>query len=306
MAIAQAFTSSSSSTPPNTPSNTDINSIVPGTIFPDDSTPPSFFDSGEISYDSPTLSSSSSSSPHTANKSGGGDGNGSNEGGGGGEWGHIGQIEVNPTIETILVVLGFGVGALFVLGVVAMYYITHKNRRAEEKKKRREEESAGAKVGQSSTTLPLSSSSSSSSSSSLPLPSHPNISAGTGTAAAAAAAAAAVAVGRENAAHRIIITRSMTATTANTRVGAGGPNDEKDNGGGSGGLSPIGDGKSDMVSIYIDEMPDDDEIRARHHCDDDGCEEKQELDEKEDDEESLSQERNQTPLNAYSSPHNGL
>ncbi|KAG9067967.1 hypothetical protein KI688_011558 [Linnemannia hyalina] len=298
MATAQAFTSSSSSTPPNNPSSANINSIEPGTVFSDDSPLTSFVDSGDFPYDSPTLS---SPPPHTANKSGGGDGSGSNGGGGGG-WDHIGQIEVNSTIETILVVLGFGVGALFVLGVVAMYYITHKNRRAEEKKKRREEESAGAKFGQSSTPLPLSSLSSSSSSSSLPSPSHPNISAGTGTTAAAA-------VGRENPAHRIIITRSMTATTANTRVGAGGPNDEKDNGGGSGGLSPIGDGKSDMVSIYIDEMPDDDEIRARHHCDDDGhggCEEKQELDEKEDDEKSPSQERNLNPMNAYSSPHNGL
>ncbi|KAF9122868.1 hypothetical protein BGX30_001745, partial [Mortierella sp. GBA39] len=274
-----------------------INSFVPGTIFLDDSSLSSFLDSGDLSYDSPTLPSSSSSSPHTANKSGGGDGSGSN-GGGGGD--HIGQIEVNSTIQTILVVLGFGVGALFLLGVVAMYYITHKNRRAEEKKKRREEESESSKAGQSTTSLPLSSSLSSLSS--LPLPSHPNISAGTGTAAAAA-------VGRENPAHRIIITRSMTATTANTRVGTGGPNDEKDNCGGSGGLSPIGDGKSDMVSIYIDEMPDDDEIRARHHCDDDddgGCEEKQELDEKRDDEESLSQERNHNLMNAYSSPHNGL
>ncbi|KAH7055433.1 hypothetical protein BKA57DRAFT_501937 [Linnemannia elongata] len=303
MATAQAFTSSSSSTPPNTPSNAEINTIIPGTIFPDDSSLPSFIDPGDdLSYDSPTLSPSSSSPPpRTANKSGG---SGSNGGGGGGGGGgdHIGQIEVNSTIQTILVVLGFCVGALFLLGVVATYYITHKNRRAEEKKKRREEESGGgSKAGWSSTTLPLSSSSSSS----LLLASHPNISAGTGTAA----------VGRENPAHRIIITRSMTATTANTRVGTGGPNDEKDNCGGSGGLSPIGDGKSDMVTIYIDEMPDDDEIRARHHhCDDDegdgeaGCREKQELDEKEDkeDEETPSQERNQKPTNAYPSPHNSL
>lgn len=185
-----------------------------------------------------------------------------------------------------------------------MYYITHKNRRAEEKKKRREDESGSSKVGRSSTSLPLSLSSTSSST--LPLPSHLNISAGTGTTAAAAAG-----VGRENPVHRIIITRSMTATTANTRVGAGGPNDEKDNGGGSGGLSPIGDGKSDMVTIYIDEMQDDDEVRTRHLCDDDdgddGCREKQELDEKEEEnDENPSQERNQKPMNAYPSPHNGL
>ncbi|KAG0275807.1 hypothetical protein BGZ97_010219 [Linnemannia gamsii] len=103
----------------------------------------------------------------------------------------------------------------------------------------------------------------------------------------------------------------MTATTANTRVGHGGPNgcDEKDGsspgsgGCGSGGLSPIGDGKSDMVTIYIDETPDD-EIHARHHCsgddDDDmdqinahGSREKKELDQSmEDGKEPFDQERN--------------
>ncbi|KAF8949303.1 hypothetical protein BGZ47_006840 [Haplosporangium gracile] len=294
MATMQASTSFSSSTSSNTPSTSEINSIIPGTIFPDDSPLSSFIDSGELPYDSP---SSSSPSPHTANKSG-------EAGGGGGE--HIGQIEVNSTIQTILVVLGFGVGALFLLGVVAMYYISHKNKRAEEKKKQREEEAAaggmgGAKAGRNSISSPLGSSSNS-----PPLPSHPNISAGTGTVAAAAAG------GRENPVHRIIITRSMTATTANTRVGAGGANgcDEKDGSDGSGGLSPIGDGKSDMVTIHIDEMPDD-EIHTRHHCDDDDMDnsrEKQELneDEMEGGNDIPSQERARNMMNPYPSPHNSL
>ncbi|KAF9138588.1 hypothetical protein BG015_002329 [Linnemannia schmuckeri] len=287
MATAQAFTSSSSSTPNNTPSASEINSIIPGTIFPDDSPLSSFIDSGDLPYDSP---SPSSPSTHTANKNGGG-----GEGGGGD---HIGQIEVNSTIQTILVVLGFCVGALFLLGVVAMYYISHKNKRAEEKKKQREEEAAAggaeeSKAGRNSISSP-------------PGSSHPNISAGTGTVAAVAAG------GRENPAHRIIITRSMTATTANTRIGAGGLNgcDEKDGSGGSGGLSPIGDGKSDMVTIYIDEMPDD-EIRTQHHCDDDDMDngrEKQELDEggMEGGNDIPSQERARNTMNPYPSPHNSM
>lgn len=162
-----------------------------------------------------------------------------------------------------------------------MYYITHKNRRAEEKKKWKDEEGttadggagAGTESEQNGNPLPLPPPSSSSS---PPLPSHPNISAGTGIGGTIGGGGGGG--GRGEQAHRIIITRSMTATTANTRVGHGGPNgcDEKDGGSpdggggcGSGGLSPIGDGKSDMVTIYIDETPDD-EMRDRHHCNGDG------------------------------------
>ncbi|KAG0275396.1 hypothetical protein BGZ95_008831, partial [Linnemannia exigua] len=79
-----------------------------------------------------------------------------------------------------------------------------------------------------------------------------------------------------------------------------GPGSDEKNGGGavaggvgcgSGAISPIGDGKSDMVTIYIDDTPED-EILARkhHHCDNDDDDEddsgmgqrmneKQELDE---------------------------
>ncbi|KAF9107417.1 hypothetical protein BGX29_006457 [Mortierella sp. GBA35] len=56
----------------------------------------------------------------------------------------------------------------------------------------------------------------------------------------------------------------MTATTACTRGGGGGDGYEKD----GGGLSPIGDGKSDMVTIYIDETPED-ENRVRDQGDGD-------------------------------------
>ncbi|KAG0292708.1 hypothetical protein BGZ96_003777 [Linnemannia gamsii] len=270
MATTEAFTSASTTPNPinNTPSITEINSITPGAIF-NDEFPSSFIDGGDLSFDTPSPS-SPTSSPHVANKAGSG-----------GE--HIGQIEVNSTTQTILVILGFCVGALFLVGVVAMYYITHKNRRAEEKKKRRDEEGVavgagtgtGTKFGQngSSLTLPPSSSSSS-----LPLPSHPNISAGTGIGGTLGGGGLGGG-GRGDPAHRIIITRSMTATTANTRVGHGGPNgcDEKEGGGSSGGLSPIGDGKSDMVTIYMDETLDD-EMRDRHHCNGDDNDDVDEMD----------------------------
>ncbi|KAF9930984.1 hypothetical protein FBU30_010989 [Linnemannia zychae] len=204
-----------------TPSLTEINAITPGSIFQDDLLP-SFLDtdsSSSTSYDT-----HNAPPPLSANKN---DVTG----------GHMGEIEVNSTIQTVLVTLGFCVLALFLLGVVAMYYITHKNRRAEEKKRRREDE-----TGSSGPNNDVSISSSTH-------PSNNNTEKGTSEEGG----------GGGGLEHRILITRSMTATTAHTRI------NEKDGGGSSsGGISPIGDGKSDLVTIFIDETPED-EIRVRHH-----------------------------------------
>ncbi|KAF9361562.1 hypothetical protein BGX26_001567 [Mortierella sp. AD094] len=109
-------------TPPPPPS--DVNSIVPGSIFQDEIPPPTLAEAS--GYEPQQIGPSSSTSTGSSSRSGGGSGIGS---------GHI-QIEVNPTIQTVLVSLGICVGALFLLGVIATHYISHKNKRAEEKKKK--------------------------------------------------------------------------------------------------------------------------------------------------------------------------
>ncbi|KAI1319440.1 hypothetical protein EDD11_004017 [Mortierella claussenii] len=101
------------------PPQSDISSIVPGSVFQDDVPPPTFID-GSFDPSPPLGSSPDSNRNSTVNTT---DNN------------HV-EIEVNPTIQTVLISLGICVGALFLLGVFATWFITHKNKRAEEKKKR--------------------------------------------------------------------------------------------------------------------------------------------------------------------------
>ncbi|KAG0045672.1 hypothetical protein BGZ83_009103 [Gryganskiella cystojenkinii] len=96
----------------------EINAIVPGNIFQDDVPPSTFADSNEPFITNPPPSNAPPSSAS------------------GIIGGRAPDIEVNPTIQTILISLGICVGALFLLGVIATQYITHKNKRAEEKKRR--------------------------------------------------------------------------------------------------------------------------------------------------------------------------
>ncbi|KAI1320716.1 hypothetical protein EDD11_010250 [Mortierella claussenii] len=106
----------------NSPTNVD--SFVPGSIFQDDIPPPTLSDGTSSSNDSSPSSAGGYMPP----------GNRSPE------------IEVNGTTQVVLIFLGIAVGALFLLGVAAMYYITHKNKKAELKRQQREEEE-GRKVG---------------------------------------------------------------------------------------------------------------------------------------------------------------
>ncbi|KAF9292379.1 hypothetical protein BGZ68_007394 [Mortierella alpina] len=95
------------STPTPSASSPDVGAIMPGTIFQDE-IPPSFVDgTGPERY-------SPSSAPS---------GNGSRA-----------QIDVNPTIQIVLISLGIVVGALFLLGIAAAYYIARKNKLANMKK----------------------------------------------------------------------------------------------------------------------------------------------------------------------------
>ncbi|GJJ79131.1 hypothetical protein EMPS_11490 [Entomortierella parvispora] len=100
------------------PPPVEINAIVPGSIFQDDITPPTFTDGNGNDPVAPV--SGEPTTPSSAN----------------GVGGKAPDIEVSPTIQTVLISLGIVVGVLFLLGVVATHYITHKNKRAEQKKKR--------------------------------------------------------------------------------------------------------------------------------------------------------------------------
>ncbi|KAF9305152.1 hypothetical protein BGZ74_011166 [Mortierella antarctica] len=88
-----------------------VSAIIPGSIFQDDIPPPSSTntDTGEPQEQVP---------PPYYNPNGGRT-----------------QIEVTSTIQIVLISLGIVVGALFVLGVIAAYYISHKNKRALEEGK---------------------------------------------------------------------------------------------------------------------------------------------------------------------------
>ncbi|KAF9114897.1 hypothetical protein BGX27_009444, partial [Mortierella sp. AM989] len=102
------------------PSPPDVHPTIPGSIFRGGIPPPSFADGA--GYEPQQVGTSSST--------------GSSAGGGGGGTGNKATlIEVNSTIQTALVTLGICVGALFLLGVIATQYISHKNKRVEEKKK---------------------------------------------------------------------------------------------------------------------------------------------------------------------------
>ncbi|KAF9382668.1 hypothetical protein CPC16_009238 [Podila verticillata] len=106
LAVASGESELDSGPPPST-----INAIVPGSIFQDD-IPNTFAEGG---YD-PQVN------PPPANVTGS-PGNKNV------------QIEVNSTIQTVLISLGIAVGAMFLLGVVAARFISHKNKRAALKKK---------------------------------------------------------------------------------------------------------------------------------------------------------------------------
>ncbi|GJJ72791.1 hypothetical protein EMPS_05149 [Entomortierella parvispora] len=96
----------------------DVSSIIPGTIFPDD-IPPTLVD--------PSAGDPSQFSPPA--------GVGSSDGGGG-----TPQIEVNSTIQTVLIALGIVIGVLVLIAFVAAYYISRKNKSAEEQKEKEKEE----------------------------------------------------------------------------------------------------------------------------------------------------------------------
>jgi len=95
----------------------DVASIIPGSIFQDD-IPPTFVDPGAVDP--------SQYSPPA--------GVGSSSGGG------TPQIEVNSTIQTVLIALGIVIGVLVLIAIVAAYYISHKNKRAEEQKEKEKEQ----------------------------------------------------------------------------------------------------------------------------------------------------------------------
>ncbi|KAF9136950.1 hypothetical protein BGX30_010691 [Mortierella sp. GBA39] len=100
-----------------TSTGTDASTTIPGSIFPDDPAP------------SPSDNTDYTPSPTSSVPN--------NNGGGGAAT----QIEVNSTTQIVLITLGIAVGVLFLLGVAAAYYISHKNKRACLKK---EEEDAVA------------------------------------------------------------------------------------------------------------------------------------------------------------------
>ncbi|CAO3573907.1 unnamed protein product [Mortierella alpina] len=91
------------SAPTPSASSTDLSAIIPGTIFQDE-IPPSFIDGA-----GPEQSSPSSTPSRDGNRA---------------------QIEVSPTIQIVLISLGIVVGALFLLGIAAAYYISRKNKLA--------------------------------------------------------------------------------------------------------------------------------------------------------------------------------
>ncbi|OAQ34186.1 hypothetical protein K457DRAFT_902137 [Linnemannia elongata AG-77] len=91
-----------------TNTGTDASTTIPGSIFSDD-IPSAPSSSDNTDYSPPPPSSLSN-----------------NNGGGGAST----QIEVNSTTQIVLITLGIAVGVLFLLGVAAAYYISHKNKRA--------------------------------------------------------------------------------------------------------------------------------------------------------------------------------
>lgn len=80
--------------------------IIPGSIFQDDIPPPSITDTNDPQQQAPP--------PYYGGSNG------------------RSQIEITSTIQIVLISLGVAVGALFLLGVIAAYYISHKNKRARE------------------------------------------------------------------------------------------------------------------------------------------------------------------------------
>ncbi|KAG0339866.1 hypothetical protein BG004_006643 [Podila humilis] len=107
---------------PSPPPN--IDAIIPGAIFQDEDPLPSFADGG---YEPPrSTHSTGSGTQGNNNNNNNNNSNSINKGA---------EIEVNSTIQTILVSLGIAVGVMFLLGVVAAQFISHKNKRAAAKKR---------------------------------------------------------------------------------------------------------------------------------------------------------------------------
>ncbi|KAG0039259.1 hypothetical protein BGZ82_008991 [Podila clonocystis] len=106
-----------------------ISAIIPGSIFEDDTPPPSNTDMGEPQQQVP---------PPYYNPNGGRT-----------------QIEVTSTIQIVLISLGIVVGALFLLGVIAAYYISHKNKRAREESKSQSNTLEQGSKGSTSSKKPL-------------------------------------------------------------------------------------------------------------------------------------------------------
>ncbi|KAF9941515.1 hypothetical protein BGZ67_004795 [Mortierella alpina] len=100
---------------------TEINTIVDGSVFQEE-LPPATVSDGSSHNQQFAPSHTVLATSGVSNKSGG-----SSEG----------QLDfvVSSTIQNILVSLGICVAVLFLLGVVATHYISHKNKKAEEKKK---------------------------------------------------------------------------------------------------------------------------------------------------------------------------
>ncbi|KAF9312355.1 hypothetical protein BG003_006383 [Podila horticola] len=105
------------------PRTNPISAIIPGSIFQDDIPSPSSTntDMGEPQQQAP---------PPYYNPNGGRT-----------------QIEVTSTIQNVLIALGTVVGALFLLGIIAAYYISHKNKRACEEGKNQSNELEYGKKG---------------------------------------------------------------------------------------------------------------------------------------------------------------
>ncbi|KAF9384364.1 hypothetical protein CPB97_005734 [Podila verticillata] len=119
LAVASGESELDSGPPPSA-----INAIVPGSIFQDD-IPNTFAEGGYDPQVNPPPA-TVTGSPGNKNV----------------------QIEVNSTIQTVLISLGIAVGAMFLLGVVAARFISHKNKRAALKKKLAQGGEKGGREGE--------------------------------------------------------------------------------------------------------------------------------------------------------------
>ncbi|KAG0277153.1 hypothetical protein BGZ96_003000 [Linnemannia gamsii] len=111
---------------------TDASSTIPGSIFSDDL--PSTQSAAAGSSDNIDYTPTPPTTYNNGNSTGGGSGSSQTP-----------QIEVNSTTQIVLITLGIAVAVLFLLGVAATYYISHKNKRACLKKEKEAEADAADK-----------------------------------------------------------------------------------------------------------------------------------------------------------------